>query len=498
MLSPGGPGKIVGFLDRLAGEFTAVVNLSDFLQWIVRVLGEELGYDSCAAALVNDRDPDALVVGAASGMLRDLLGTTTSSRRGVCGAVLRSGKAVFVPARKHAVVRRGAAWTAGGAAYIPLAIRTRVLGVLRVCRRPPDALTEADLALLTAIVRYLGSALEVAYLHQQAKDVSGTDALTGLANRRAFLDRIEAEMARGRRTGARVTIVLLDTNEFKAVNDVHGHYMGDRALIGIAEALVRNIRRSDLAVRYGGDEFLVLMPDTAMPQARRVVDRIGVSALHVGGGELPHVTLSMCWGAATWPDDAATPDGLLRIADTRLYAMKRGRHGAVEAPDDLAPAPAVTRVSRVRRWVHGMPLAVSAAAAALTIIAAGALFSGAGGVRHAVLGDRSGRSVAVERAAVATPPAVRVRAPFVPSGGVPPAAGTGRRIVVVSGLLPAPVAGRARAALAEIGLVPGFRHMAFAPDVARLFYGTFTSVAQARTLARRVRAAGYTAFVIAL
>ena len=289
------------------------------------MLGEELGYDSCAAALVNDRDPDALVVGAASGMLRDLLGTTTSSRRGVCGAVLRSGKPVFVPARKHAVVRRGAAWTArrrGGLHPRSRFARARPRHVLRVCRRPPDALTEADLALLTAIVRYLGSALEVAYLHQQAKDVSGTDALTGLANRRAFLDRIEAEMARGRRTGARVTIVLLDTNEFKAVKrrprSLHGGPRADRDRGGVGAE--HPSVGSGRAVR-GGDEFLVLMPDTAMPAGApgRRPDP-GVSALHVGGGELPHVTLSMCWGAATWPDDAATPDGLLRIADTRLYA----------------------------------------------------------------------------------------------------------------------------------------------------------------------------------
>ncbi|HLN12976.1 MAG TPA: sensor domain-containing diguanylate cyclase [bacterium] len=495
VLSPGGPGKIVGFLDRLAGEFTAVVNLSDFLQWIVRVLGEDLGYDSCAAALVNDRDPDVMVVGAASGLLVGLLGTTISAHRGVCGAVLRSGKPVFVPVPKRPTAAGAAACAARGAAYIPLAIRERVIGVLRVCRRPPGTLTDHDLVLLTAIVRYLGSALEVAYLHQQAKDISGTDALTGLANRRAFLDRIEAEMARARRSGGRVTIVLLDTNEFKAVNDAYGHYMGDRALIRVAEALVRNIRRSDLAVRYGGDEFLVVMPDTAMAQARRIIARIGVEALHVDVKDLPRVTLSMSWGAATWPDDAATTDGLLRVADARLYAMKRGRRSVPEAPPDL---PAPVRASTVRRWARAVPLAVSAAAAALTLVAAGALFSGAGGIRHAVLAYRSGPAPAVEHAAVPSRPVATPRASLVPARGVPPAAGSGRRVVVVSGLLSVPAAARARAALAEIGLIPGFRHMAFAPDVARLFYGTFTSVAQARVLARRVRAAGYPAFVIVL
>jgi len=502
VLSPGGPAKIVGFLDRLAAEFTAVVNLPEFLQWIVRVLDENLGYDSCAAALVDDRDPSVLVVGAASGLLQDLRGTTVSARRGVCGAVLRSGRPLLVPAAKSAARSRGSAWTAGGAAYIPLAIRDRVIGVLRVCRRPPRALTEADLSLLTAIVRYLTSALEVAYLHQQAKDVSGTDALTGLANRRAFLDRIGAEMARGRRSGARITIVLLDTNEFKAVNDAYGHYAGDRALVRIAEHLVRNIRRSDLAVRYGGDEFVILMPETTTPQAQRIIERMGIDDLSVGDDALLRVTLSMVSGTATWPDDAATTEGLLRVADTRLYAMKRARTGAPETRPEPAERPAVPAgAPRAARWARAFPLAMSAAAAVLTIVAAGTLFTGAGRPGHAVLAYRSARDAVVERVIAPLRPAeVAARPAGRAAGrpGVPVPASQGRRVVVVSGLLPASVAGRARMALAAIGLTPGFRLMAFTPDVARLFYGTFNSVTEARVRAGRVRAAGYTAFVIVL
>jgi diguanylate cyclase (GGDEF)-like protein len=210
--------------------------------------------------------------------------------------------------------------------------------VLSAYRSAPDAFTEEDLNLLTIVARYLAGAVEVARLHEQLKELAATDALTGLANRRSFLDRLNVEMARLRRAGGVLSMSILDLNGLKAINDAHGHATGDGALTRVGQMLTRSIRVSDLASRFGGDEFTLLLPDTTRDQAKEILDRIGITRVVVPdgrGGELP---LTFSWGIATWPDDGADPEGLLQAADARLYAMKlRTREGGSPGPSPSRP-----------------------------------------------------------------------------------------------------------------------------------------------------------------
>jgi diguanylate cyclase (GGDEF)-like protein len=189
---------------------------------------------------------------------------------------------------------------------------------------------------------------DVARLTRQAQ----TDALTGLANRRSFGDRLESELVRAAETGTSVSFVIGDIDGFKAVNDTYGHQAGDAIIKAVADALAGSVRELDLAGRYGGEEFVVVLPGSRLADAARRADairtRIAELEIPIPSGERLRVTLS--FGVAEYPT-YANADALVAAADAALYQAKRsGKNrvatatvqGEMPAPA-LAAAPDPTR-----------------------------------------------------------------------------------------------------------------------------------------------------------
>ncbi|HEY8495714.1 MAG TPA: GGDEF domain-containing protein [Limnochordales bacterium] len=146
-----------------------------------------------------------------------------------------------------------------------------------------------------------------------------TDSLTGLYNRRHFENELQREIARARRTGSVFSVLILDVDDFKHINDRFGHKEGDRVLRRVADTLRRACRRTDVVARWGGEEFAVLLPDTAADGAQQAGQRLVEAVLEATG-----VTMSVGW--ATSAEDAATE--LLDKADQRMYEEKRAKaHG---------------------------------------------------------------------------------------------------------------------------------------------------------------------------
>ena len=317
------PDKSLAFLSRLATEFTAVLSLGDLLEHVMRVLHEETGFDSCSLALVDDRNPGALTIKAASGLREGFRGLEVPQHRGLHGVVMQTAEPLFVSDMQAdpRVFRREERIRSG--IYAPLIVRRRTIGVLSAHREQVGAFSEADLNLLTVVARYLTGAIEVARLHEQLKELAATDALTGLANRRCFFDRFASEIARSRRAQRSLTVVLLDVNAFKTVNDAHGHAKGDETLIRVGESLTKVVRASDLAARFGGDEFILMLPETTGAQAEEVLGRLRTLRIHMVDHAGRGMPLSFCWGTAVFPDDGQDPERLLHVADRRLYAMKQ-------------------------------------------------------------------------------------------------------------------------------------------------------------------------------
>ncbi len=175
----------------------------------------------------------------------------------------------------------------------------------------------------------------------QLKQQANTDPLTGLFNRRYFFARVRNELKRYDRYGDRFSIILIDADHFKQVNDTHGHGAGDATLQAIANASLHTVRETDLVGRFGGEEFIVLLPHTDVAAAVTVAERIR-RAMHTvamqSEGAVP-VTLSL--GVAEVGPRAATFDALLKAADTALYAAKEAGRDRVAAISHEATKPRI-------------------------------------------------------------------------------------------------------------------------------------------------------------
>jgi diguanylate cyclase (GGDEF)-like protein len=163
---------------------------------------------------------------------------------------------------------------------------------------------------------------------ENIRELVVTDPLTGLANYRRLLDALEAEIKRHGRTGRPFAVIMLDLDGLKRINDVHGHLVGSRALCRLAEILRLHSREIDTAARYGGDEFILVLPETELKEGQLVAQRIS-ERLRNEGGEPP---ISVSTGAAICPQDGVTLEELLAAADRALYKEKK-----TQKSDPLVP-----------------------------------------------------------------------------------------------------------------------------------------------------------------
>jgi diguanylate cyclase (GGDEF)-like protein len=173
-----------------------------------------------------------------------------------------------------------------------------------------------------------GALLDNARLFDQVRHLAVSDALTGLANYRRFVDMLESEIRRSQRTGRTFALVLLDLDGLKKINDKLGHLVGTRAISRVARTLKMQCRSIDMAARYGGDEFALVLPEAGPDAARQVADRIAQRL--ATDGEMPPLSASI--GIAVYPYDGDTVERLLSAADNGLYHMKGKRKRKPKLP----------------------------------------------------------------------------------------------------------------------------------------------------------------------
>jgi diguanylate cyclase (GGDEF)-like protein len=225
---------------------------------------------------------------------------------------------------------------AGDVACEPLLVGGQVIGSVLVARdrgtiSPPALSQIRDVVIQAAPIIANQRNLSL------AETRAASDALTGLPNRRAADDTIKRMVAHAGRTLNPLSVLLVDLDHFKQINDRHGHEHGDEALAAVGNALAGTLRASDFAARFGGEEFLVLLPECGREEARQVAEklRFAIRELDLQSGR---VTAS--FGVASLPDDATDAEGLLRKADRALYAAKQaGRDRVAQALSTIAPRP---------------------------------------------------------------------------------------------------------------------------------------------------------------
>jgi diguanylate cyclase (GGDEF)-like protein len=307
-------------LQRLGDSFASNLDRDALLEIVLRSAVDGAGaHAGRAVARTGAEEP--LREAAKVGPVREYEGALSTAEEGA----LRSGNSGTGSAGETSAlahVLRGSDGT------------NEVLGVISVARgeRPFD---RGERDLVAYLARQAGVSIENVGLHEQVQRQALTDELTGLYNHRHFVETLAAECDRARRFGQPVGLVMVDLDDFKAVNDTYGHQQGDQVLRSVAGLMRKYSREIDGPARYGGEELAVVLPQTDLDGAYQLAERLrqGIAELAIplvaGGGQM-RVTASL--GVAALPENAEDPDPLIAAADAALYEAKRtGKNKTVRA-----------------------------------------------------------------------------------------------------------------------------------------------------------------------
>ncbi len=213
----------------------------------------------------------------------------------------------------------------GSLVAVPFLRRGTVLGLICAFRNKPKEFQFSDLKLFNSVAEHLAIAMENARLFEKTKQMAITDGLTGLYNKRFFLEIIHSEVERAKRCEHDLSFIIMDIDNFKHYNDTNGHPAGDTLLKALSELIKGVIRKVDIPCRYGGEEFVIILPETSKLDAKNVAEKL-VSIInvyhfdHASSQPLGFISVSM--GLATFPQDGSDEEMLIVKADKALYKAK--------------------------------------------------------------------------------------------------------------------------------------------------------------------------------
>ena len=234
--------------------------------------------------------------------------------------------------------------------YLPLLVRKEAIGSLIIASRRPDAYNHEQIGLLERLSRQIALPIENSRLYNKAEQRARVDELTGLFNRRHFDESLKQEIDRHSRYKGILSLVLLDLDFFKNYNDTYGHLAGDVLLGQIGKLMERLVRKVDIVFRYGGDEFVILLPQALPDDALVVAERVREGI--VTEMEERQISVTASLGIACWPSDGITPDEVINVADRALYYAKQTGGNRTYFASKLlsfAPQPVVLKAANTEK-----------------------------------------------------------------------------------------------------------------------------------------------------
>ena len=320
----------------------SAADVGDVIERVLWILHDTFAFQhSAVLTLERDEEGEWLVLQASRGYsLRE--GSSFSMRvgeRGITSRAVRTGQLVYVPD-----VRRDPDYVLGveqgrSEIAIPLVVGGAVIGVLDIESTKVDAFGEDDLDTVRLFSTQVAMALDRARAFEEIRRQAMTDGLTGLLNQRYFQEKVARELSRSQRTGRPFVLCLMDIDDFKLINDRHGHVRGNQAIARLGDVLKERIRSIDAAARFGGDEFAMILSETNAVSALTTVHDVQAALRSAGPGVDP---IRVSVGIAEWHAAHASVRDIVAAADAALYKAKRegkDRASIAAAPDPSAGAP---------------------------------------------------------------------------------------------------------------------------------------------------------------
>jgi len=310
---------------EIARALTSSLDLESILATIMRQMQRHFRPETWNLMLADEQRKDLYCVIADGRFGANLHGSRIPYGTGMAGWVAERGEILIVPQ-----VTADTAFDPGlqdhvrSAVCIPLRARQRTLGVIQLFNCPPETFSDDAISFLLVLCDFAAIAIENARAFERVQELTIIDECTGLYNIRHLERSLAEEIVRCERLGMSMSVIFIDLDHFKLVNDHYGHQVGSELLACVGATIKSRIRSIDLAFRYGGDEFVVLLPGTpkrkAVSVANRLLEAFRTTTHAVESSLRLNVRASI--GVSTYPDDGKADHQILRSADARMYLVK--------------------------------------------------------------------------------------------------------------------------------------------------------------------------------
>ncbi|MDA8079777.1 MAG: sensor domain-containing diguanylate cyclase [Nitrospiraceae bacterium] len=331
----------MGFFEEVSKTLTSTLELDEILTTIMKKSRKLIKAETWSLLLL-DEETGELVFEKITGKKEDkkkIKKFRLKLGEGIAGWVAQEGIPIVVPdvsidKRFCSKIDKETNFRTKSLMCVPIKSKGSTLGVLEIVNKITDEpFTKDDLALMMRLVDHAAIAIERASLYQKMAELSITDDLTKLFNTRYLNRTLEIEITRSKRHGSSLSLIFMDVDHFKTTNDNYGHLVGSKLLVEIGQLLIKSLRTIDIVARYGGDEFVIVLPQTAPQAAIQIAERIRRAIeqnifLKKDGYSL---RLTSSFGVASYPESAKSKEDLLRLADEAMYRVKYNNRNGVYA-----------------------------------------------------------------------------------------------------------------------------------------------------------------------
>ncbi len=329
------------FFNEVSKTLTSTLELNDILTTIMKKSKKLIKAETWSILLL-DEETGELVFEKITGKKEDrtkIKKIRLKMGEGIAGWVAQEGIPVVIPdvstdKRFCSAIDKETDIGAKSLMCVPIQSKGNIIGVLEVVNKATGtAFTKDDLDIIMRIVDHAAIAIERASLYQKMAELSITDDLTKLFNTR-YLDRtLEIEITRSTRHKSSLALIFMDIDHFKIINDNYGHLVGSKLLVEVGQLLIKRLRTIDIVARYGGDEFVIVLPQTLPTAAVQIAERMRKAVeqnvfLKKEGYSL---RLTASFGVASYPESAKSKEDLLRLADEAMYRVKYQTRNGVYA-----------------------------------------------------------------------------------------------------------------------------------------------------------------------
>lgn len=328
--------KEIEFFEDVGKTLTSSLELNKILVAVMRKTKEIIGAEAWSVLVVDETTGDIVFERADTKKVEKY---RLKPGEGIAGWVAQEGIPVIVPdvsldKRFCSRMDKQTHFKTRSLMCVPVKSHGRVIGVLEVVNKVTgEPFTKEDLTLLMRLVDQAALTIERTTLYQKMAELAVTDDLTKLFNTRYLNRTIETEIQRSNRYKTSISLIFIDIDHFKNINDQYGHLIGSKILVEMGQLIIKGLRGIDIVARYGGDEFVVVLPQTPPKAAVQIAERIRKSVEHNTFLKKEGYALKMTasFGVASYPESAKTKEDLIRLADEAMYRVKNTTRNGVYA-----------------------------------------------------------------------------------------------------------------------------------------------------------------------